>query len=802
MRPLRILLLSSVALSCAAAGPVFAQGASGGEDLLAEVVVTARRIEERLQDVPVSVTAYSQEQLTSRNIVNAADLIAYTPSLSGNTVFGDQNTTFAIRGFSQDTGTPPTVGVYFADVVAPRGTGSSPSTGDGAGPGAFFDLQNVQILKGPQGTLFGRNTTGGAILLVPKKPSSEFEGYIEGIYGNYDKIGAQGVVNIPLHDDVRLRLGFDRQKRDGYVRNTTGVGAKRFNDTDYIALRASMVMDITPDIENYTVLSYMKSDTVGYLGKAISGDPLQPNAFVSSLINAELARPEVRAAGFYSAQSSTPDSYNWQRQWQLINKTSWVVSDSLTVRNIISYGELKSRVSTEVFGTYLDPSPLVRGAIPPRTVPLHTTVLRTAPGGSHHNQQTFTEEFRLEGRAFDQRLDWQAGAYMELAEPAGLIHTYTSSLLNCPDLDNRSCINPLAAGTISESIGGQQFHNYGVYAQANYHVTDKLTFTGGLRHTWDKAEIDLRQYRRRFPTSLSAPTQPNSVSCINPVATLPQCVVSISQKSDKTTWLIGTDYKPNEDLMVYAKYARGYRAGGIAPVAPPTFQTFKPEKVDAYEIGVKATFSAPIRGTFNIAGVWNDFSNQQLLIGFQPKIPGLSSVIGVANAGKSRIKGVEIETSLIPFDGMRVDFGYSYLDTEILEVEAVPDTDPLYTPGSRPVAGNPLALTPKHQLTATVAYTLPLDEAIGTVTGSLTVNYQTRSLSGYSGDLVILKPRTLLSGVIDWKQIAGKPVDLQLFATNITKQKYYTYKTYSAGVTLFGNVGQPRMYGARVRYSF
>src|SRR5262249_29593889 len=135
---------------------------------LAEIVVTARRTEERLQDVPISIAVFNQEQLANRNVTNAVDLATYTPSLSVNNNYGNENASFAIRGFVQDAGTPPSVGTYFGDVVAPRGPTQGTAAGDGLGPGSFFDLQNVQILKGPQGTLFGRNTTGGAIVLVPQ----------------------------------------------------------------------------------------------------------------------------------------------------------------------------------------------------------------------------------------------------------------------------------------------------------------------------------------------------------------------------------------------------------------------------------------------------------------------------------------------------------------------------------------------------------------------------------------------------------------------------------------------------------
>ncbi|MFT3968302.1 MAG: Plug domain-containing protein, partial [Sphingobium sp.] len=157
-------LLASSILGAAAPLPALAQAADDHET----IVVTARRTEERLQDVPISITVFNQQQLSNRNVVNSQDLATYTPSLSSNTNFGSQNSSFAIRGFAQDIGTAPSVGVYFADVVAPRGASNGVPTGDGAGPGSFFDLANVQVLKGPQGTLFGRNTTGGAVLLVPQ----------------------------------------------------------------------------------------------------------------------------------------------------------------------------------------------------------------------------------------------------------------------------------------------------------------------------------------------------------------------------------------------------------------------------------------------------------------------------------------------------------------------------------------------------------------------------------------------------------------------------------------------------------
>src|SRR6185312_6688465 len=172
--------------------------------------------------------------------------------LSTNNRYGADNTTWTIRGFTQEQRTTATVGTFFADVVMPRGSGATPG-GEGAGPGALFDLANVQVLKGPQGTLFGRNSTGGAVLLVPRKPTDKLEGYVEGSVGNYDMLRAQAVLNIPLADTFKVRLGVDRQKRDGYLKNVSGIGVKDYNDIDYVAARLSIVADLTPDLENYII---------------------------------------------------------------------------------------------------------------------------------------------------------------------------------------------------------------------------------------------------------------------------------------------------------------------------------------------------------------------------------------------------------------------------------------------------------------------------------------------------------------------------------------------------------------------
>ena len=205
-------LVAAMALNLGWVAPGYAADASGG---LEEVVVTARRVEERLQDVPISITVLSEEDITKRNIYNAGDLGTYVPSLASNANFGPEKSSFAIRGFTQEGKTSPSVAVYFADVVAPRANGGTTS-GNGAGPGSLFDLQNIQVLKGPQGTLFGRNAIGGIINVTRSTPSTDgISGSVRVGYADYNDRQLDGYVNVPVGDSLAIKVGAADRQRDG-----------------------------------------------------------------------------------------------------------------------------------------------------------------------------------------------------------------------------------------------------------------------------------------------------------------------------------------------------------------------------------------------------------------------------------------------------------------------------------------------------------------------------------------------------------------------------------------------------------
>jgi iron complex outermembrane recepter protein len=765
---------------------------------LEDIIVTARRVEEPLQDVPISISVLNAQQLENHNLANAEDLAKYIPSLEAGTNFGSNNSTFAIRGFSQDISTQPTVGVYFAEVVAPRGPTQGTAAGDGAGPGSFFDLQNIQVLKGPQGTLFGRNTTGGAILLVPQKPEDKLGGYLEVSDGNYAMKRIQAALNVPLADWARFRIAFDRQTRDGYLNNDSGIGPSTFDNVHYDAVRASMVLNLTPNVENYTIGSYSRSPTTGDVEKAIACNPA---SFLGQLTCAQLAAEQAKGAGFYTVQSDWPDPQSVLMQWQAINTTTWHASDALTVKNIVSYAQLKDFESSAYFGTNWK----LGGVVIP------FTSINPAPGLWTADSSTTTEELQIQGSALDQRLTYQSGIYFEAVQPLALVGSLTPGFATCESLTPINCVPLLpGAASVNYTAGKEEYRDYGIYSQASYSLTSQLKLTGGLRYTQDRVS----DTTYRITNSITAPGQIDSY-CTDASQLLPACAESLEQKSHAPTWLVDLDYKPVDDVLFYAKYARGYRAGGIDNAAPSNYRVYNPEKDDDFELGAKTSFGGDLHGIFDVDAFYNNLSNQQLPVDFNA-VPGaaVSPTSGIVNAAKSRIYGVEVNTSIIPVRGVRVDVDYTYLNATIRSIAPLASTDPNFTLSGEVLPGDSLALSPKNKVSSTTTYTLPFDEHIGKISVSATFTHTDKqrtsytyndpaTLAAFGTDLGILAPRNLLDLNLNWYEVAHKPFDVSMFATNVTDQHYYSFVPGLGGYGLETAVlGQPRMYGGRIRYHF
>ncbi len=947
-----MLCLATPVFAAAEAPAKAAEAAAAPDEDGNNIVVTARRVEEKLQDVPISITVLSAAKLANNNITSAKDIATYTPGLTTNNRFGSDNTTWTIRGFTQEQRTTATVGTYFADVVAPRGSGATQG-GDGAGPGNLFDLANVQVLKGPQGTLQGRNSTGGAVLLVPRKPTDKLEGYLEGSVGNYRMNRIQGVINLPLADTLRARFGFDHMRRDGYLQNVGKIGFGPYGDAggsiDYWAVRGSLVWDVTPDIENYTVATYSHSRSTGvipkitqaffrdpYTGAAgITGTTAAANAFeaagtaVSGIItsNGAVALNQVAyelaacKGNFWCVSNSTYDSRSESRTWQAINTTTFHASDNLTIKNIASYGRFIGDTSLDLFGLY-NPRGVAgfngNGSTNLDAVggPLFVRnfAATRAPTGIHTNaESSFVEELQFQWHG--DKFNWQGGLYMENSDPAGLSGTGAPSQTPCGPLGSTVPTGDvafqvdaqtvcLATGNQANSLGrlglsltSNYFRGRAIYWQGIYALTDQIKLTGGIRYTWDTMRSDFQVMNLRYYTNtinsgnngktLTIPgfntTLPglnqgvgfcaNTVKFGNPANTADgnagtaagffpaadaynQCKESHTVKTSAPTWLLGLDFKPADNILLYGKYSRGYRQGGVASFGLDQVQDYDKEKVDTFEIGAKTSWHGSMPGYFNIAAFHNNFTNQQLQIGIQCNpTSACPQTTAILNVGKSTLQGLEIEAGISPFEGFRLEASYAYLKTKIVDLV---DPTTYILARNNTLAGLDLRPLPigteipnaqPHKLVLSASYRLPFDESVGKITlgatwvyssayravadpgvlkvgscinitqpstpaganaANITTNTnllscQAQKPDAYASTYGVLPSSKVLNLNVNWENVAGLPIDAAFFMTNVTNAKTYLHANVQTGNTggfLSNIIGEPQMFGFRVKIKF
>jgi iron complex outermembrane receptor protein len=437
----------------------------------------------------------------------------------------------------------------------------------------------------------------------------------------------------------------------------------------------------------------------------------------------------------------------------------------------------------------------------------------TAPAPNQYNnaQSAFTEELQLQGRAFDNRLVWQTGAYLELSKPLATGDTtYSGTLLFCSDLYGLKCIAQAGISGLGSIFNKISNRNIGLYGQGTFQLSEQFSVTAGARYTIDRME----GIGGRLQYVFGQPNVVTAVSCSNPriIATQGnlsplQCTsVQHVNKSSKPTWVIDLEYKPIPDAMIYAKYSRGYRQGGVDP-SVIGLESWDAEKVDTYEVGAKTTFSGGVRGYFNVAAFYNNFENQQLSLTVVGKPgTGIAGARAIINAGKSRIWGVEADASVTLFDSLRLDAGYAYLNTRLQEFVAptLPATSP-YNPPAAVVTGIDLPLSPHHRVTLTGTYTLPLDESIGRISFGATYTYTgTQLASADIGPFTKLPASNLVNANMNWNGVLGSPIDLALFVTNLTKEQYQVNVTntfISSGYESY-IPNMPRTYGLRVKYRF
>ncbi|SFR88759.1 TonB-dependent receptor [Sphingomonas jatrophae] len=792
----RAVLLATIATivpaaSAAAAGQDAATAPVGADAPapagLEDIIVTARRRAEASQTVPVAVTSFSQQSLDNRHITAAQDLQGQVPSLLIGAAGQTRSTeTFTLRGQGTTFLSSPGVVTYFAEAALVPGTFVSTQ----GPPGMLLDLSNIQVLRGPQGTLFGRNTTGGAILLEPARPTERAGGYLQGQIGNYRDREIEGVVNLPLVEDKLLVRAAGRfVDRRGYTKDV--VTGRDYDNRHYYTGRLGITFRPAEGIENYLVAYGTRSSDngTGYVLAQFNvpllasrfatrggcvGVGLGPNCSVlTALATAQQGRDERHVADLRN-------SYSKVRGWGVHDTLSIDLSDTLTLRNIASYGKLRANIGFDADGS-----------------PINIYAVRAPAGLPLDATWQWTEELQLQGNALADKLTYVVGGYADRSKADGPQGQLSNSTLlettTLRDFDRKS---------------------YAVYAQGGFDFgaltpsLDGLKLTAGIRRTWDRSSGFGIAYRT---------TATGGVACANGVSSNPQtpadCALNASARAAATTWTAGIDYSGVRNLLLYAKASRGYKNGGINYSAVNIERDrFEPEYVKTYEAGFKSDLRlGTVPARLNLTAFKTKYRNIQRAGGdFNPRTFASGAI--VLNAGSATINGIELEGQVAPARWFSLSGNYSYLDAGYDEF-LFPVLQPTLDCSGRQVSGTanfkcmPFQFAPKHQFSLTGNLTLPLAGdagELGLVVTYAHIDQQFTLATALEADEPgsMLEGYDLVNATLTWRDVMGAPVDASLFATNLFDKTYRTsntnsYRTLGVQSTLYG---EPRMYGVRLRY--
>ena len=738
--------------------------ASDKDITLEEVIVTARRREESLQQVPIAITAIDQEALQRQGVNTLTDLQQLVPSayVSGY-AHGSSQQFFSIRGQSESglntgggAGGGPAVVGYFSEVPVPM-----------SGPGLYYDLQSVDVLKGPQGTLFGRNTTGGAVLFEPQRPDlQQVTGYGQMLAGNYDRVQGEGAISLPIIDGkLAIRIAGQAESREGYTQDVnTGVD---YDNRHFQAARIGLLFQPNEAFEDYFIGNYVAINEHGPGAELIAANPAA-SAAGASILNYLAAQ---QARGIRATALDTPE-LDQGVFFNLLNKTSVKIGDDLTLRNILSYSGQKIRRQDDEDGT---------------TLPLLNS-LGSAPGTWQVDTTTTTEELQLQGKSFADQLNWQTGVYYEddrTPNPAN--QTYTQQLVLLPFYFN----------TTDTDLGGT---TTGLYGQGTYKLDELLqglSFTAGYRHTWDS----LHEGYSQTLSAARIPAPGDFCLSVAGGAQYPNCSVYAAAKHGGDSYTLGFDYQASASTLLYLVSRQGYKSGGFNIVAAtvgdinsPAF-SYKPETVRDVEIGIKTDWSAgSMRGRTNVALYNSWYLNAQ--VNTSELIENEQEAV-TQNAARATIRGLEIENTLQPASFAELTLNYSYMDAFYTRY---------VTPLGQDLTQLPYAYAPKNKGSAGVRLRLPLPGSIGEVWLGGNFTYQDRVFAGFSAVTPgsYLPSYGLLGLRADWGRINGTGLGAALFVTNLTDKVYRVanedlYTTIGTSTTVYG---EPRMYGVSLKYQF
>lgn len=721
---------------------------AGSDPAPVDIVVTARRVSESLQTTPVAVTAVTGDALVARGVNDVSAIAQIAPNVTFNPTASNSGSSNAavvfIRGIGQSDFYPqvdPGVGIYLDGVYVSRTTGAVLDA---------VDIGQIEVLRGPQGTLYGKNTIGGAINITSRRPDDDFGGYVQLTTGRFGRIDATARIDVPLSDSIRTALSFASLNRDGYYRQldfATGREVGRLGDINALTARFTLDADVAPGFtlqfsadwtrrREASAGSTLLEVNAGGLAPAINNTVTTAPTFGVPFDARYISRNDV-----YVNYGDPRRSRSDLNVWGTALTANWEVTDGLTIKSITAY-----RTSESISDRDGDGSPAL--ILQPFTL---------------IDQKQFSQELQFLGSLFDDRVTYIAGLYYldERVFFDGPVNIAFVDTDNTARIRNRS---------------------YAAFGQLGITITDGLRATLGARYTIDEKRNDARVFATRL-------IDPATFTSVPPFALPIQLLVDDAQRTDERfTPSLTLDYEFARGIFGYATYSRGFKSGGFSQrIAFPRAEApaFDPEIVTNYEVGLKLQ-TADRRLRLNLAAFQLDYSNLQVII-FNRVEPQTQ------NGGQATIRGAEAEFQATPVNGLNLSLALGYLDARYDSIN----------PGTLIPAGANLAYTPEWTLSGSINYDAELgggwrlrpqaDFAYRSAVNFDALNTASLLQRGY----VVVNANVSLTDPSErWR--------LSLGVSNLTDKRYIVggFSDLPASGFSDSTYARPREWSATIRHSF
>ena len=804
------------------------------------VVTQATRVETSAQTTPVATTSVSGVQLERTFATDLRDLTAQAPNVNLEPVGAFQNASaFFIRGFGSadiESATDPGVGVFIDGVYQAR---TSTALSD------LLDIGNVEILRGPQGTLFGRNTIVGAVIVNHAKPdTSEFHAKGTVTAGNYGQIDVSGVVNVPLvTDKAAIRLAMKSTNNDGFYTNATD--GTKYGGTDRITLLPSIRFTPNDNLDVTIRGEYVRErdDSWGNTPYSqcpgVGGVP-NPGASTFQLVplieyltegQAGLDKVCAQNRGkndFVVHADNTSGRGSDFDIWGITGDVSYTIPDVGTLTYVGNYRNVHENVFND-FDTTDEP------------------IFMTQREQWHHQTShelrfasDFSDKVDVVGGFyyFDQKYTMNQGTFGWLFDPG-----FNNALFNALGIPTGTTTTFADLDGNAQAFGNtvQTDRSWAAFANVNWHVWDGITLIAGIRYTWEK-----KNFQSCAPATVNDAV--NKECNLDPTAPGYNYFDSNTDiAADKTNrWTnvspkVGVSWEATDDLFLYASWTRGFRSGGFNGRcgSTETCQPFNPETADSYEVGLKWD-GLDNRLRVNLTGYWLEYKNQQVGIIRPSAGSGGGQETVTQNAGSARSKGIELEINAVPAEGLSLWTSVGYLDARYtdfcVDIDGPSSINPGPASGSCdpngafsfvesgvtnyifPTDNSGLALVraPKWTISAGLAYEVPVGDA-GSLEFAGDWHYQSKSnqasngvppgstagILNYNGVLVtpVRNASNIFNASVTWRE-AEERYRVSLFMKNITNAHYLQSLTAVAALFNFIQDNNPRTYGVEVSFDF